>query len=169
MHSSPLSLISDSSGSQHRNTSPVSVYKYFNGLSMVFFCLVPPTGLEPALTAFGERCLSFRLQRRYVECRVGLAPTTLRICNPLHLLLCHRHREWWVGVGRWSGQRESNSRVNLGKVSGYHYIMAANHRMHFFAYRILLACCMHSLELGAGCRVRTDDLSLTRRLLYQLS
>ena len=26
----------------------------------------------------------------------------------------------------WSGQRESNSRANLGKVPGYHYIMTAN-------------------------------------------
>ena len=39
----------------------------------------------------------------------------------------------YVARRRWSGWRESNPRVNLGKVAGYHYITPA--RLAAFWYR----------------------------------
>jgi hypothetical protein len=39
----------------------------------------------------------------------------------------------YVARRRWSGWRESNPRVNLGKVAGYHYITPAPGRVALFA------------------------------------
>jgi hypothetical protein len=49
------------------------------------------------------------LPSHYLEHRVGLEPTTLRICNPLHWPLCHL-------CGVWRRARDSNPRYRFKPV-----------------------------------------------------
>ena len=148
----------------------------------MFFEMVGATGVEPVQTylyAGGLQPLELtNAQHTHVLERVpGFepGPTAWKaVSSPRRIPARFQLLAYVLSVGDWTARIVGYRRIFTSKrasaVSYLWWRMSGSNRRPIACKAIALPAELIPQEfIGAGCRIRTDDLSLTRRLLYQLS